>query len=158
MLQLLNEWSTKSRENAVVSVLADALQCSNLGEVISCCFGDLGEDTLLKAPKTSVKSEVTANVSVSMAVDPKWKHYLRPNFATVTGSIIVTGTFLDLLVSYGLIDMNQRARIDLAGIESDKAAELLKVLIRCSPGSFDKFCGALDETSQEHLAKILRGK
>ncbi|XP_065836099.1 uncharacterized protein [Oscarella lobularis] len=87
--------------------------------------------------------------------DPKWKTHLQPNVATVTESIFVTGTFLDLLVSYGLINGNQRARIDLAGIESDKATKLFDVLTRCSRGSFDKFCQALDKTSQGHLAEIL---
>ena len=52
VLRLLEDWLKKSRENAVVAVLTDALHSSNLGEVISRCFGDLGKDTLLKAPKT----------------------------------------------------------------------------------------------------------
>ena len=55
--------------------------------------------------------------------------------------------------------MNQRARIDRADmIESDKATKLFEVLTRCSPGSFEKFCRALDETSQGHLAEIFRSK
>ena len=93
-----------------------------------------------------------------MAVDPKWKTHLVPNTATVTEGIFVKGALLDQLVSYELIDMDQRARIDLVGIESDQATELFKVLRKRPPGSFDKFCQALDETSQGHLAKILQGR
>ena len=104
------------------------------------------------------ESSQKSSVSLLMAVDPKWKTHFVPNIATVTESIFVKGTLLDLLISYELIDMNQRARIDLVGIESDQATELFKVITKRPPGSFDKFCQALDETSQGHLAKILRGR
>ncbi|XP_065836100.1 uncharacterized protein [Oscarella lobularis] len=88
--------------------------------------------------------------------DPMWKTHLVPKFATVTESIYVTGTLLDKLVQYGLINIRQRGRIDLAGIESDKAAKLFEILITRPPTSFETFCQALDETEHEHLAKILR--
>ena len=52
VFRLLEDWLKKSGENAVVAVLTDALHDSNLSEVISRSFGDLGKDTLLKAPKT----------------------------------------------------------------------------------------------------------
>ena len=53
VLQILEDWLEQSGENAVVSVLTDALQESDLGNVVSSCFGDLGKDTLLQAPETS---------------------------------------------------------------------------------------------------------
>ena len=53
MHQILDKWLEQSGEKAVVAVLTDALQDSDLGNVVSSCFGDLGEDTLLQAPKTS---------------------------------------------------------------------------------------------------------
>eukprot|EP00118_Oscarella_pearsei_P008292 m.41905 g.41905 ORF g.41905 m.41905 type:complete len:109 (+) comp33298_c0_seq3:140-466(+) len=87
--------------------------------------------------------------------DPKWETHLLPVMSRVTSSIFVRGHLLDVLISKGLLNMDQRSRIDLAGIETDMAAEMFKVLCKKEDGSFAKFCSALRETNQSHLADLL---
>ena len=90
--------------------------------------------------------------------DPKWDTQLVPVLDQITKSIVVTGPLLDKLVSNGLLDMNERGRIDQAPTEDDKATKMFPILSRGGQGSFDKFCTALEETRQSHLAKILKGE
>lgn len=95
--------------------------------------------------------------------DPAWKSIVTdyPEYVEKLSSLIGDTTarnLLDHLVASSLLQIEQRTKIDAIKDKDEAARELLIILKRKGPGSFNKFCIAIRKTdSDEGLYRKLIG-
>jgi hypothetical protein len=90
--------------------------------------------------------------------DPKWEKHLPPVYKILVEGVRVSGTLLNYLVQDGLLTLAERSQVDNVqpNTEEKKAHEMVELLRKKPPGSFDTFCLVLEKVNYEQLADALR--
>ena len=91
-------------------------------------------------------------------MDPKWKSHLPPVYSQLVDGVRVSGSLLDNLVESRLLTLPELSEVKqvLPNTEEYKARQMLELLCKKPPGSFDRFCSVLERVGYGHLAVILQ--